>query len=472
MPKKSRLDGVLEAVLGEITPTGEELAETQKVIEDVLKAVEKVTKKHKLTYVLAGSFIRNTWLPDKKEFDIFICFPETLSRNKLEEKGLLVGKKIAKEARGRYVIAYAEHPYVKARIQGYDVDIVPCYAVKSASQIKSAVDRTPFHNRWLEKHLDEKLVPDVRLFKQFCKGMKIYGSDTKTEGLSGYLCELLIIYFGGFKKLLEGISKWEPGSVLIDLEKHHPKGEIPEELKSRFRDQPLIVIDPVDPKRNVAAAFSSRNFMKLVEAAREFLKKPDKGYFFRKISVDYRKLENEIKKRETKLILLVFRHPNVIVDVLWPQMRRTARRLANIMDDNEFKVMGFDVWSDDREKCAILLELEVSELPEIKEVEGPLVFMKQRALEFRSKYEPIGKVWVEDDYWKAEVKREFTRPEELLKGILKNSENRLKENGIASYIAKSVSKRFEVMDEKKILEMARQIKEFGEFLQEYFEKEK
>jgi len=63
------------------------------------------------------------------------------------------------------VIAYAEHPYVRAQITHkteskpaekivYDVDIVPCYAVKKATEIKSAVDRTPFHNKWLEKNLE------------------------------------------------------------------------------------------------------------------------------------------------------------------------------------------------------------------------------------------------------------------------------------------------------------------------------
>jgi tRNA nucleotidyltransferase (CCA-adding enzyme) len=455
--------------------------ETRAVIQLIEKAADKITKKHKLAYTLAGSYIRNTWLPDKKEFDVFICFPEDLKREKLEEKGLLVGKKIVKELKGKYLIAYAEHPYVRAQIthktggkppvkNAYDVDIVPCYTVKSATEIKSAVDRTPFHNKWLEKNLPPRLSTDVRLFKQFCKGIRIYGSDTKTQGLSGYLCELLVIHYRGFQKLLQAITKWGPGEVLVDLEKHH-KGLVPENLKERFRDQPLIAIDPVDLNRNVAAAFSVENFMKLVSAAKAFLQSPSESFFFRKIEFDPRKLEKLMKERKTQVLVLAFIRPNVIVDVLWPQMRKTLKRLEAILAEYEFSVEGADVWSDDKEKCAMFFEMEVWELPEIRKIGGPPVFLKQRALEFKNKYEPMGRLWVEGEYLYAEVKRKFLTAESRLKDILKDKEKKLLEKGIASYVASSIAKKgFQVLKDDKVPKFARDNPEFGELLQSYFGK--
>lgn len=510
MPKKSRTDLVLEKVLPKVIPSEAEVNETREVIQKIEKAVDKVTKKHKLAYTLAGSYIRNTWLPNKKEFDVFVCFPESLSREKLEEKGLLVGKKIVKELKGKYVIAYAEHPYVRAQIthkstllpalitepEGkgqptkkgkatkvtkkakpvqekriYDLDIVPCYAVKKATEIKSAVDRTPFHNKWIEKNLPEKLSTDVRLFKQFCKGLRIYGSDTKTQGLSGYLCELLIIHYGSFKKLLAAASRWSPGEAFIDLGNHHPKG-VPENLKTRFKDQPLVVIDPVDHQRNVAAAFSTENFMKLAGSAKSFLEKPSESLFFPMIDFDPKKLESLMKARKTQFLVVTFKHPNVIVDVLWPQMRKTAKRISAILDEYEFAVEGQDVWSDDREKCAMFFEMKVWELPEIKKVGGPPVFLKQKVIEFRNKYEPIGRIWVEDEYLYAEVKRGFLNAEAKLKDSLKDKECGLKAKGIASYIATSIAKSgFQMLkDPKQILEFAKQNPEFGELLQKYLEK--
>ena len=158
---KSKMDSVLENVLKKITPTYWERKETGSVLEIVKDTTGEVIKKKGLSYILAGSFVRDTWLTDKKEFDIFILFPEKVSRNLLEKRGLEYGKRIVKKLKGKYEIAYAEHPYVRAVIKGYAVDIVPAYKVKSGSEIKSAVDRTPFHNKWLSEHLALSQVPII-----------------------------------------------------------------------------------------------------------------------------------------------------------------------------------------------------------------------------------------------------------------------------------------------------------------------
>ncbi len=464
---------VLDKVLKRVTPSDREKAWTEEVVKEVMGEAERLLKRGKSYPVLAGSFTRDTWMPDKREFEVFMVFPEGVPREELEKRGLSLGKRIVRNLKGSHIIAYAEHPYVRARIKGFMVDIVPCYGVKDPERIRSAVDRTPFHNRYISRRLSRGLSPEVRLLKRFCKGLGIYGSDTRTQGFSGYLCELLIIYYGGFLRLLGEAGKWEPERV-IDLEGHHRVG-IPQELRNRFRDQPLIVIDPVDRNRNVAAALSPQNFMRFVSSCRGFLKKPDMGYFFpRRKRVGIKSLEKGIRKRDSAMVLLKFRQPYVIQDVMWPQLRRFVNRLRDIMEDREFQVIGSDIWSDEeftkRGICLVLLEMEVRKLPEIRKVLGPPIFSKRHSEEFLKKYRPRGRVWVENKRWVAEVKRESRSAEAVLKNALSGSEKALRERGVPSYIAKSITGGFSVLKGMGILRLAGKRREIGEFLNSYLGK--
>jgi len=472
MAGRNGVKKVLDKVLKRVTPSEREKARTERVVKEAMGVAEKILKKSKASPVLAGSYTRDTWMPDKKEFEIFMVFSEGVSREELEKKGLSLGKKIVKEMKGSHIIAYAEHPYVRARIKGYMVDIVPCYGVKSPEKIRSAVDRTPFHNRYISRKLRKELSPEVRLLKRFCKGLGIYGSDTRTRGFSGYLCELLIIEYGGFLGLLNGVAEWEPGRAVIDLEDYH-KGKIPQELGKRFRFQPLIVIDPVDRNRNVAAALSPDNFMQFVSSCKGFLEKPDLIYFFpRKKRVNIRALGKRIRERDSALLLLRFRQPYVIQDVLWPQLRRFVKRLKDIMEDKDFSVIGHDIWSDEeftKGICLVLLEMEVWELPEVRKVTGPPIFSRKHSQEFLKKYKPRGRTWVENQCWVAEVKREFTSAEALLRHALSGRAGTLRERGIPSYIAKSVFKGFSILKGREILKLAKR-QEIGEFLNNYLGK--
>ncbi len=462
-----KLNKILREVLKEITPTPEEREKFEKVIKEVLEVADSLIKPLGLDKTLAGSFIRDTWMPDKKEFEIFILFPEDYSREKLEETGLEIGKKIIEKLKGEYRIAYAEHPYVRGKIKGFEVDIVPCYKVKCASKIKSAVDRTPFHNEFILKNLKKEMASEVRLLKQFCKGIGIYGSDVKTQGFSGYLCELLIIKYKTFKNLFSEASKWSPGEIWIDFKKH----EKTERLKRKFRSQPLVFIDPVDPNRNVASALSSENFIKFVKACKEFKEKPSKDFFFpKKEKVNFKEIEKLIKKRGTRILGIKFKHPDVVPDIFWSQFRKTAKRIKGILEEDEFKVLNYGCYSNERDLCIILFEMEVWELPEIKKLIGPIVFSKLHVKQFISKYKGLGRIWVEGNYWVGEIKRKYKKPKEKLTHSLSDSYEELKAKGIASHIAESISKGFKILEDKEIIELSKKNQDFALFLKEFFEK--
>ncbi|HOV68648.1 MAG TPA: nucleotidyltransferase domain-containing protein, partial [Methanoregulaceae archaeon] len=99
--------------------------------------------------MVVGSAARGTWVRGDRDLDLFLLFPPGMDRDSLEREGLALARKIALEFGDGYREKYAEHPYINATVDGIDVDLVPCYRVDSASGIKSAVDRTPFHTRYI-----------------------------------------------------------------------------------------------------------------------------------------------------------------------------------------------------------------------------------------------------------------------------------------------------------------------------------
>lgn len=51
---------------------------------------------------------------------------------------------------------YASHPYVTSEIDGFEVDFVPCYNIENGSQLKSAVDRTILHTKYIQNTLKRR----------------------------------------------------------------------------------------------------------------------------------------------------------------------------------------------------------------------------------------------------------------------------------------------------------------------------
>jgi len=472
----SNYQKILKEVLDSIKPKPEEKKKLQGLAEKTLALTKKEAKKLKAKAILAGSITRDTWLPDKMEFDVFVLFSPKLSDKKMEDLGLKIGKQIINQLKGSYAIEYAEHPYVSGLVEGIGIDIVPCFEVPSPEKMKSAVDRTPFHVKYIEKNLSLKLSDEVRLLKQFLKALEIYGADAKTEGFSGYVCELLIIKYKKFVNVLREAINWEPGEI-IDIEKHYPKSDY-QKLKKQFKSQILILIDPTDKKRNTTAALSTLNFFKFKKYAKEFLEKPSRESFLpRKLEF---LTEDELirlqMQRRTELILVKFTPPKVVPDILWPQLRRFAERLQSILEEvkYEFKVLRKDVYTDEKNLAVVLLEMEVSKLPTVQKRIGPSIFDLDDSENFIKKYknQALAGPYIEGNFWVVEVRRNFLTAREKLLDSLNKSLEILTAKGIPNHVAKQITKEFEIISEtSKIMELMKKDSNFGVFFRKYFEKE-
>ncbi len=444
---------ICASVLSRIKPSEAEKSRLQALAESIILRINTIAEQKGISASaqLVGSSARGTWISGEHDLDIFIMFSPDVERSELEEKGLYIARKVAQEAQSLEE-RYAEHPYIHATFDGFEVDLVPAFKVASASEIKSAVDRTPFHNIYVASMI-KGLEDEVLLLKQFMKGISVYGSELKTHGFSGYLVELLIINCGSFLKVLEATCSWKPG-IIIDIEKHG----------SVVHKDPLVVVDATDPARNVAAALSLDNLCIFIDKACDFLEKPDEAYFSERVPepLGDDEFRNNLAARGTSLIAIEFEAPDVVEDVLFPQLRKLEESVKEMFERHEFRVYNSSVWAEDR--AIVLFELESAALPQLKTHTGPFVWAKEHAGAFKSKYKEaktFSSVFVRNGKYMVEIPRKYTQAKKL-------AESEILHCALGKHVAQSIKKWFHVMEGNEILEVRDE--GFRRFLRVFFEK--
>ncbi len=362
---------------------------------------------------LMGSLAKRTFISGDKDLDIFVFFGKDTTEDELEEEGLAIGEDVFEYFDGTYVVEFAEHPYTKGEIDGFEVEIVPAYDIDAPDELRSSVDRTPLHTDWVDDTLDDDERKEVVLLKAFLKGRGLYGSSLRVEGFSGYLCEILIARYGGFRELLEAAVGWEQETV-IDVEDHHGDG-LPDRLVEKFSDEDLVVIDPTDPDRNVASVLSSENYARFIHAAWRYLQEPDREAFFpEEPHIDRERVREELEARG-EVVVMELERPDVVDDILYPQLRRLMDRMRQELRDNEFQLFDSAFFVTDA-VVRLVFDLQLAELPERVKHSGPRVFHNSTHLEeFASKYDTV---WVEGDRLTTIVERDQTHAEEVLERFL------------------------------------------------------
>jgi len=414
-----------EKILEDVYPDEEEIDEAKKLYREISAFIEG---EFGLETHFAGSTGRGTCMAGDKDIDIFVLFPKDTDRQELEEKGLTVGKKVFKSFGGEFEVDYAEHPYTKGVVESHEVEIVPCFDVEPEN-IRSAVDRSPHHSRWVRDNIDYELKKDAVILKKFLKSADLYGSSLKLEGFSGYLCENLIIEYGGFQELIDSAQKWEKEKV-IDPEKQYEDG-LPKNLSNKFSEDSLILIDPVDSERNVASVLSEENYAKFVHLCWKFKEDPGLDFFE---SSEYEFTEFELKKEvrgRGDFICVEFERPKEVDDLVYPQMRKLMRLLTQKLEKKDFRIyeQGFHSWNN---KIRLFFELD-EDLPYIEELKGPKVFHNAKHLrQFSENYD---NTFVQGERLVAKTEREYTSAREFLKDFFDQDVQVLKESGVPNQLA-------------------------------------
>ncbi|WP_248909484.1 CCA tRNA nucleotidyltransferase [Halocatena marina] len=394
---------VTERVRERVDPDSEERKRLDEVAERLIAQAKAAVTELPVSgdIVQVGSTARGTWTSGDRDIDVFVRFSPDLPREKLETYGLRVGWSVLPDGREEF----AEHPYVTGECAGFAVDIVPCYAVESASEIRSAVDRTPFHSEYVTARLDPTLAGEVRLTKGFLKGVGIYGSDLKTKGFSGYLTELLVLEYGSFRSFVETVAQWQ---LPVEID--------PEDHGTRSFDDPLVVIDPTDPERNVAAVCSQTNVSRLIHHTRLFQTDPDTEQFVLDSPdpLSPEKMQQELASRETTPVAVQFDAPDLVDDQLYPQLERSLSGVRGELDRRGFETLRTATFAND--SAVLFVECEITERPAIERHEGPPVDAGEHASDFYEKYvdsEAYGP-FVDGERYVVERPREFTSARSVL----------------------------------------------------------
>lgn len=446
---------VLDTVLERVRPSEDERAELREAYEAVrgraLDTLDEEGVEGDVT--LVGSAARDTWLSGDRDIDVFLLLPPELDRDEFENVGLDVGRQVFPNG----TVEYAEHPYVQGNESGYDVDIVPCYDLDSTDELRSAVDRTPFHNEYVRDIADEhdSFGDEVRLLKAFARGAGVYGSDLRTRGFSGYLCELFVHHYGDFGSVVEAAADWTP-TVHIKFEK-----SAAEDIDT---EGPLVVVDPVDPSRNVASVVSQDAFARFVDASRGWLDAPNESFFFPKKPepMDADELVETMEERGTRLVAVVFEAPDVVEDQLYPQLRKTRTSLVEELGRKGFDVLRSDAFAD--EDAVVLVEANVGVQSRVEKHVGPPVHVREHATAFVEKYEgedaDVVGPYIEDGRYVVEREREHTTVE----GFVRSDD--FFGVGMGKHVEEKIQKGYEVLVGE---ECATLLDEFGVEFARYFD---
>jgi tRNA nucleotidyltransferase (CCA-adding enzyme) len=285
--------------LRKIQPTKADLKEASTIFSKVKKALSAEIKARAFDVAFieleGSSGIKQTQLRGWKELDVFIGVPVSVLPDSFENTKTakpLIRRLLKKMVRDVAVnalkrtsaediqVAYAEHPYVVAQLDGYKVDIVFCFDLTRDYITEygpiTAVDRTPHHSRFIHEHLSEAQRDDVRLLKAFFQSSYVYGDSSPIgrSGFTGFSTEMLIFHTQTLESAFEYLSNFQPQP--LDFFNRSPNS-----LEQKFAPDFFIISDPIDPNRNIASSISKRAYSFTTHKARQLLESPSVRFFDR-----------------------------------------------------------------------------------------------------------------------------------------------------------------------------------------------
>jgi len=346
-----------------VVPTKTIEKSKSKIADLAFKLVENEIAKYPevLGLEFGGSYAKGTWLSKDADVDIFVKFKKNTSEEKFEQ----ISKKIGFDALKSYspYVRYSEHPYVEAKIKDTKINVVPFYDVK-LGEWKSSADRSPFHTKFMGKSLTTKMRDEVRILKTFLKSNGIYGAEIAKQGFSGYVSEVLILNFGSFENTIKSISSIKENQIIGKTTK-------------KFGTS-IVIIDPIDSNRNLAAAISNENVGKFILVSRGFKENPRLIFFKNKKSETSKNYWNN-------LLVIKFNFKPRSPDVIWGQIKRATTSLSTQLELGGFNVLRSKAHTDQVKDAYLLFFLESTKISNTYSKNGPEFFRENSSKSFISK---------------------------------------------------------------------------------------
>jgi tRNA nucleotidyltransferase (CCA-adding enzyme) len=437
------INNIISQALEQCQPLPDDVEKLTKIAIQTRNLVNRYVSPKIVNVIFGGSFAKGTWLKEEVDIDIFVKIDSSVSDKEFGQLGEQVGWESLKGFSP--YIRYSDHPYVEAIINGIRVNVVPCYDVPKGKW-KSAADRSPFHTDYMKNNLDEDKRNQVRLFKMFLKSIGVYGADIATGGFSGYVAEIMILKYGSFEAVLHAMSNIGEENNVISIEK-------PDEYSVKnFRSQ-LIIIDPIDHKRNLGTAISAESIGKLVLAARSFLARPSFDFFIKK----EKKVVGNYKDLYPNLVIVEFNYKKRSPDVIRGQLKRSLNAISKQLELANFRVVRSTCVTDEEKTAAFGFLLESVTLSAHTQKIGPNIFMREETANFILKNQKKSLItWVDNEMRVSTlVRRNTTNAKHFLKSLLTK---KIESTGITKGLVGDIQRLFRLYsgDDQKINGIAKE----------------
>ncbi len=345
--------------------------------------------------ILGGSVAKDTHLKGTSDVDIFVLYENDKDISNKLEKSLNVFNNVERLKGSR--------DYFQINVYGLNFEIVPVLKIKNAKEAENITDVSPLHAEWVKKNTKKNLADEIRLAKTFCRAQGVYGAESYIKGFSGYVLEILTIYYDGFEKLIKNALTWKEKQV-IDISKHY-KGI------NKSKESVLMVIDPVDSSRNAAAALSVEKLKKFVSACKGYLNNPDKNFFEKK--------KITMESLQDKDVVFSVKPLKGREDIIGSKLLKTLELINKKLTEEGYSVTESDwYWNND---ALFWFKVKAKELPPFKKHYGPPKDKKDNLRSFKAKWDGY-EIKDEDERVYVNVPRKYTHLKDFANDLIKIDE--------------------------------------------------
>lgn len=421
MSIEEKINQEIENQRENIDPSVADVKLLTKAIKIVMDAVNDIVPKMMSNFVdciPGGSSSRKTFLPGKKEIDIYVRI-NTTSIKDLEFFAKVVIPELGRKMGVVTELRYSQNPYgyfkFKVDTVPIEVDLVAVVFAETYEKLLEALKisgmaRTPFHSLFL----NDKIIGiehEIRTFKYWLKKKRCYGR----SGITGYLAELLIIKYRKFTNILKEISSLIEKPI-------DPWNRSEKELDKIFPQDIIIVVDPTDKNRNVAAGIQGYigkiKLERIIRYSKEAFEKP-KEIFDPLV----------IPKKNIKLTIVFSKEP-ANDDDKFLIMGRIAGKIKNEAEFYQYSLV--DVYIEPERNEIIIIPEKNSFKKEWRILSGPPLDLEDSVAKFRLKNK---EVWIENGRIMSKKPNKYKNMVEIIEKVTKKIQNQKKEQKSSIQVA-------------------------------------
>ncbi|MCA9496874.1 MAG: nucleotidyltransferase domain-containing protein [Nanoarchaeota archaeon] len=377
-------------ILSRIKASTIEHKKFEEIVNKFIKKLKRSAKKNafKCNFFVGGSFGKNTYIKGQFDVDLFCRFDLDYEDSKLSP----YLEKILIDAKLKYKVQKGSRDYFSVIFGPKDFkiifEVIPNRNIKKTSQALNTTDLSPFHVLFLKKKLEKNphLADEIRLTKQFFKSKKLYGAESYINGFSGHSIDILIAHFGSLNNLIHDAKTWEERKF-IDINSSYKNTIEIEKAMGHDKLSSLVIVDPIIKTRNASRALSQEKYSEFLFIANTIGELSLSDF---EIEVfDEKKILGDSKEIavENNLDLILYKFKVKLSgeseDIAGSKMLKLFTKTKKYFTSLDFNIFDDEFFIDfQKGVCLFVFFIEKANLPKLKKVYGPKVFMRDAIYSF------------------------------------------------------------------------------------------